>query len=77
MKTVEDIENEIWDMIEIATKERNANKIQQLNSIATKVASIKEELKKIEGFIRSDLKNTCEQSYNYNKGLTGLQIVPV
>ncbi len=72
MKTVEDLEKEIWEQIESATKERNSTKIAHLNSMATRVATIKGDLEKIEGMIYSDLENIPGQMNDY----TGLDLPP-
>lgn len=72
MKNVEDLEIEIWEKIESATKERNSRKIAHLNSLATRVSKIREELEKIEDLIISDLESVPEK----NNQPTGLDLPP-
>lgn len=73
MKSVEEIEKDLWGRIEIATKERNSKNIARLNSMASRVEVIKEELQKIEQVILSDFVNNPEQGTNYVEYFTTLE----
>lgn len=72
MKTVEDLEKEVWDQIEVFTKERNSKKIAHLNTLAARLAKIKEELAKIEDLISSDPEGFTENNNDYS----GLDLPP-
>jgi hypothetical protein len=48
MKTIEELEKEVWDNIGIASKEKSRDKIAYLNSVALKIETVKNDLQKIE-----------------------------
>jgi len=59
MKTIQEIESEVWKNIEMATKNRNSENLAYFNSIATRIERVKELIENIERDVYSEKKVTA------------------
>ncbi len=54
MKTIQELETEVWKNIELATKDRDSQKLAHFNAVATRVQRVKESIEGIERDIYGD-----------------------
>ena len=48
MKTIQELESEIWRKIELATKDRNSERLAYFNAVAARIDKVKEAVQSIE-----------------------------
>ena len=62
MKTIQELDSEVWKNIELATKDRNSEKLAHFNAIASRIKKVKELIEGIERDI--DLKQELGSNFS-------------
>jgi len=71
MKTIQELESEVWRNIELATRERNSEKLTYFNAVASRIKRVKELVESIERDVYSEkeldkIPSILGENENYN-----------